>query len=443
MKMNNSMSVLLAGFIIAGSMVAPSFATDLEDYEEPTAISKEIDGQYKIGDILSFEGKELHKYTLKVDKTTKLNADMTIDYNPKTKSHYESDFDIYNSKGERMTNGGRCLTLDKTKNVYIADTVQVTLPADTYTIYYYSNHSKLTISYVKTKLTVYDIYGGEDCVTGKTEPNATVKLYIDGKKIRTEKADSKGNFSIYKGDTAYNKKAKVVASKSGYKEASVTKIIKASVFYKDSFKINRVYSTDTKITGTFDDIYFSTTPTKPYMNVYVYKGSKKLGKMSFKGSYWDNYTMSCTIPKQKVGTKLTIKVVSNGYKTLTMTTTVRNKYYTCKYGKKHYDTHTCGCKYMTSSVRKKLSYYEVYNVKKVKDSCGDYDVQGVFVNNTKRKYRYVEIMVKFYDKNGHVLCTNFTNTLNVSPGEKWNWKVIGCNNSKTSYIKIVQITMNR
>ena len=47
MKMNNSMSVLLAGFIIAGSMVAPSFATDLEDYEEPTAISKEIDGQYK------------------------------------------------------------------------------------------------------------------------------------------------------------------------------------------------------------------------------------------------------------------------------------------------------------------------------------------------------------------------------------------------------------
>ena len=98
---------------------------------------------------------------------------------------------------------------------------------------------------------------------------------------------------------------------------------------------------------------------------------------------------------------------------------------------------------MTSSVRKKLSYYEVYNVKKVKDSCGDYDVQGVFVNNTKRKYRYVEIMVKFYDKNGHVLCTNFTNTLNVSPGEKWNWKVIGCNNSKTSYIKIVQITMNR
>ena len=228
-------------------------------------------------------------------------------------------------------------------------------------------------------------------------------------------------------------KLTVKISNKGYETLTKTITVQNRTFKSSDFDFGRIYSSDTKINGKCKNL-------NKNIKVDVYKGSKKVGSMKFASN---RKTMSCKIPKYKKGTKLTFKIRCDGYDTLTKTVTVINKYYKCKYGKTHYNTHSCGCKYMTSSVRKKLSYYEVYNVKKVKDSCGDYDVQGVFVNNTKRKYRYVEIMVKFYDKNGHVLCTNFTNTLNVSPGEKWNWKVIGCNNSKTSYIKIVQITMNR
>lgn len=441
MKINKKgISVLLASMLICGSMITPSFATDLEDFEEQEAIHKKIDGEYKIGDTLSFKGKGLHKYTFKVDKTTKLNVDMTFDCNTETKSDFkeseEPDFNVYNSKGECMTNCGRCITLDKSRNVYVYDTIQLTLPADTYTIYYYSHYSKLTINYVKTKLIVNDVYAGSKWINGKTEPNATVKIYINGKKIKSDTALDNGEFSINKGVNNVGEKIKIVATKSGYKEISITKTMKASKFYSDSFEFNKVYDTDTKITGK----YWHNYDLMP--KIEVYKGNKKIGTVKFDGSKWEGFTMSCKIPKQKKGTKLTIKVKGKGYNTLTKNITVRSKYYTCKYGKKHYDTHACGCKYMTSSVRKNLKKYEVYNVK-VKDIYGDIGCSGTFVNNTKTRWDYVEIMVKFYDKNGHVLCTNFTNTLDVAPNEKWNWKVLGYDTSKTSYVRITKITTSK
>ena len=291
-------------------------------------------------------------------------------------------------------------------------------------------------TYHKTKLTVNDVYAGSKWVDGKTEPNATVKIYINGKKIKTDTALDNGEFGINKGINNVGEKIKIVATKSGYKETSITKTMKASKFYSDSFEFNKVYDTDTKITGKYWDTY-DLIP-----KVEVYKGSKKIGTVKFNGNEWEGFTMSCKIPKQKKGTKLTIKVKGKGHNTLTMTTTVGSKYYTCKYGKKHYDTHSCGCKYMTSSVRKNLKKYEVYNVK-VKDIYGDIGCSGTFVNNTKTRWDYVEIMVKFYDKNGHVLCTNFTNTLDVAPKEKWNWKVLGCDTSKTSYVRITKITTSK
>ena len=290
-------------------------------------------------------------------------------------------------------------------------------------------------TYHKTKLTVNDVYAGSKWVDGKTEPNATVKIYINGKKIKTDTALDNGEFGINKGINNVGEKIKIVTTKNGVSK-SITKTMKASKFYSDSFEFNKVYDTDTKIIGKYWDTY----DLMP--KIEVYKGSKKIGTVKFDGNEWEGFTMSCKIPKQKKGTKLTIKVKGKGHKTLTMTTTVRSKYYTCKYGKKHYDTHACGCKYMTSSVRKNLKKYEVYNVK-VKDIYGDIGCSGTFVNNTKTKWGYVEIMVKFYDKNGHVLCTNFTNTLDVAPNEKWNWKVLGYDTSKTSYVRITKITTSK
>ena len=285
------------------------------------------------------------------------------------------------------------------------------------------------------KLTVDDIHVHDQYIEGNSEEGATVTAYVDGKQIGTTKVYDGADWwliSKKKINTDVGKKIKIVASKHGYKDTTVTKTVKISELYDDLFTFNKFSCDDTKLNGKIDSFYSGKN-----LKMVVYKGGKKLGIMKISGN-----TMSCKIPKQKTGTKLTIKISGKGYKTITKTVKVIDKYYKCKYGKKHYYTHSCGCKYMTSSVRKNLKKYEVYNVK-VKDIYGDIGCSGTFVNNTKTRWDYVEIMVKFYDKNGHVLCTNFTNTLDVAPKEKWNWKVLGCDTSKTSYVRITKITTSK
>lgn len=129
-------------------------------------------------------------------------------------------------------------------------------------------------------------------VQGKTEANATVKLYINGKYQKSTIADKNGHYKFSIGKQRAGTEIKVTATDEAgnVSTAKVVKVIDQTAPAKPS--VNPVTTKSTSITGN----------AEKGSTVYVYSGKKQLGKTitNTKGKY------SIKIKAQKKGTALTI-----------------------------------------------------------------------------------------------------------------------------------------
>ncbi|MBS4174325.1 S8 family serine peptidase [Bacillus sp. FJAT-49736] len=132
-------------------------------------------------------------------------------------------------------------------------------------------------------------------VTGKTEANAVVKLYIAGKLKQSVNADKSGKYSFTISKQKAGTQIKVTATdKAGnVSKATSTKVVDKTPPSKPS--VDKVTSKSTYVSGK----------AEKGSTVYVYKGKSLLGKgtANSKGAY------KITIKAQKKGTSLTVYAV--------------------------------------------------------------------------------------------------------------------------------------
>ena len=182
------------------------------------------------------------------------------------------------------------ITLKMSKTGYATKSISTTV---------YKVFSKFTINTVKTSSTY---------VSGSGLKGATVKAYVNGKQIgKTSTVASNGAYKITIPKQKANTKVVVKMSKSGYitSEKSTTVL---NVF--TTFTVNSIESKSTSISGK--GVKGST--------VRAYVNGKQIGKMSTVAS---NGTYKITIPKQKSGRKVTVKISKSGYVTSEKTITVK------------------------------------------------------------------------------------------------------------------------
>ena len=162
-------------------------------------------------------------------------------------------------------------------------------------------------------LTINSLKTTSTSITGKGENGATVKAYIDGKQIgKTATVNSKGDYKISIPKQKAGKKVVVKMSKSGYVTKETSTVVK-NVF--KTFTMSSLKTTSTSITGKGT----SGATVKAYVD------GKQIGKtatVNSKGSY------KISIPKQKAGKKVVVKMSKSGYVTTEKSTVVKNVFKT-------------------------------------------------------------------------------------------------------------------
>ncbi|BAB05799.1 Ig-like domain-containing protein [Halalkalibacterium halodurans] len=129
-------------------------------------------------------------------------------------------------------------------------------------------------------------------VKGETEPNATVTIKKNGKKLASGKADKNGKFSIKISKQKAGTKLSITAKdKAGNVSKATTKTVKDKTPPKKP-TVNKVTSRDTKVTGK----------TEANATVTI----KRDGKTLASGKADKNGKFSIKISKQKKGTKLSV-----------------------------------------------------------------------------------------------------------------------------------------
>lgn len=143
-------------------------------------------------------------------------------------------------------------------------------------------------------------------ITGTGMPGAYVKAYVDGEQIgKTAKVGEDGKYSVAIPKQALKTKVTVKISSEGYYRRAKTSTVLN--LFKKELTANTVKSTSTKITG------------KGQAGAYVKAtvDGKQIGKTVKVKS---NGTYSITIPKQKKGTEIQLKMSKAGtmgvYKTI-------------------------------------------------------------------------------------------------------------------------------
>lgn len=168
-------------------------------------------------------------------------------------------------------------------------------------------HSMYDVSmkkvYVKKMLPAFTVSAPaamDKVLTGKGKPGATVRAYVGSNPIsKSIKIGSNGTFKLTITSQTGGREVQVKMSQSGY----LDRIVKTKVLYVfKTFKIGTVKSSHTYMAGNGNR----------GAKVQAYVGTKAISKPSTvntKGAY------RLTIPKQKQGTVIKVKMTQNGYKT--------------------------------------------------------------------------------------------------------------------------------
>ncbi|MGE7918039.1 leucine-rich repeat protein [Viridibacillus sp. NPDC093762] len=141
------------------------------------------------------------------------------------------------------------------------------------------------------KLTVKQISDKSTTISGTTEANTEVRLYIKGNLKQTTTANAKGIYTFKIGKQKSGVTVTIVAiDKASNKKSQTIKVLDKTDPAKPI--VNKVGTEDKKVTGKTEKNAF----------VYIYKGKIKIStsKANAKGRF------SVKISKQKVGTKLII-----------------------------------------------------------------------------------------------------------------------------------------
>lgn len=67
------------------------------------------------------------------------------------------------------------------------------------------------------------------------------------------------------------------------------------------------------------------------------------------------------------------------------------------------------------------------------DEWGWATVEGIARNDGNDRFNYAEIDVRFYDSDGHLADTSFTNILDLDPGQTWAFEVMSLKDNINSY----------
>lgn len=162
----------------------------------------------------------------------------------------------------------------------------------------YAKFSTFTVNQVKSTSTR---------ITGKGKSGATVRAFVDGKKIGEATVKSDGTYSIKISKQSSGKDILVKMYKTGYTTKSKTVTVK-KVFSK-SLTVNSVKSTQKTITGK----------GSKGATVRAYVNNKEIGKATVKS----NGTYSISIPKQSKKKVITVKMSKNGFASSSKSVTVK------------------------------------------------------------------------------------------------------------------------
>lgn len=162
----------------------------------------------------------------------------------------------------------------------------------------YAKFSTFTVNQVKSTSTR---------ITGKGKSGATVRAFVDGKKIGEATVKSDGTYSIKISKQSSGKNILVKMYKTGYTTKSKTVTVK-KVFSK-SLTVNSVKSTQKTITGK----------GSKGATVRAYVNNKEIGKATVKS----NGTYSISIPKQSKKKVITVKMSKNGFASSSKSITVK------------------------------------------------------------------------------------------------------------------------
>lgn len=67
------------------------------------------------------------------------------------------------------------------------------------------------------------------------------------------------------------------------------------------------------------------------------------------------------------------------------------------------------------------------------DEWGWPTVEGIARNDGNNRFDYAEIDVRFYNSDGHLIESSFTNILDLDPGQTWAFEVMGLTKDAVSY----------
>lgn len=173
---------------------------------------------------------------------------------------------------------------------------------------YGSKMSTVYVEYAKfSTFTVNQVKSTSTKITGKGKSGATVRAFVDGKKIGEDKVKSDGTYSMEIPKQSSGKKILVKMYKTGYITKSKTVTVK-KVFSK-SLSVNSIKSTQKTITGKGS----KGATVKAYVN------NKEIGKATVKS----NGTYSISIPKQSKGKVIKVEMSKSGYSTSSKNVTVK------------------------------------------------------------------------------------------------------------------------
>ena len=163
---------------------------------------------------------------------------------------------------------------------------------------------------VMSTLTINSLNSGSTSVSGTAIKSATIKVYNSkGTLIGSGKASSStGKYSIKIPKQSGGTTIKIVASKTGYYSKTATKTVLKR--FSSSLTASTIYSTTTKVNGA----------GSKGATIRAYVDGKQIGSSTTVKST-GKYTL--TIPKQKKGKVVTIKMSKTGYVSKSITRTVK------------------------------------------------------------------------------------------------------------------------
>lgn len=162
----------------------------------------------------------------------------------------------------------------------------------------YAKFSTFTVNQVKSTSTR---------ITGKGKSGATVRAFVDGKKIGEATVKSDGTYSMKISKQSSGRDILVKIYKKGYITKSKTVTVK-KVFTK-LLTVNSVKSTQKTITGK----------GSKGATVRAYVNNKEIGKFTVKS----NGTYSISIPKQSKKKVITVKMSKKGFASSSKSVTVK------------------------------------------------------------------------------------------------------------------------